>query len=301
MTSEPDEYDIFLQTWEPSERLIHACLPQNLHDPFSRKRLFKDSTGSAPVARTPFNAGHKVMADDESIVRAYDFFKNKQACWSAHFRDYVLKKNVPSSKLDIFVTSFSKLWIDGMKRRQDSPEMQAIKASIRDYDHLYYPDDAGRFVINPINNTIEPLFTPDEMAEIFNANDGLISALMPDYIDCLEVEGPSSLDDLYVRRGVFMPSVGKFRQELNYLSSYSLTLGPVEQFAKTWSPETKDVGKPRIFSAPLPAIQRRIVAFAPFIEGMDLRQLEFVIAPPVEETPLQYDGEHGGIHEYSFD
>jgi hypothetical protein len=33
---------------------------------------------------------------------------------------------------------------------------------------------------------------------------------------------------------------------------------------------------------------------------MDLSQLEFVVAPPVERMPLQDDGEHGGIREFSF-
>ena len=55
-----------------------------------------------------------------------------------------------------------------------------------------------------------------------------------------------------------------------------------------------------IFSAPLPAIQTRIVAFAPFVKDMDLRQLELVVAPPTASTPLQHDGEFGGIHEFSF-
>jgi len=50
----------------------------------------------------------------------------------------------------------------------------------------------------------------------------------------------------------------------------------------------------------LPAIQERVVAFAPFVDGMDLSQLEFVVAPPVERTPLRDHGEHGGIREFSF-
>ncbi|MCS3479357.1 hypothetical protein M2212_006203 [Bradyrhizobium elkanii] len=297
--SEPNEYDLFLQTWEPGARLVHASLPQNLSDPFSRKRLLDDSTGSAPVARTPFAQGQKVMASEETIARAYEFFRERHVRWSAEFRDYVLARNVPEEKLDAFVTSFATLWIDGRKRRQDSPEMLAIKASIRDFDRLCRPDHAGRFVINPIDGAV-PLFTPTEMAAIFEANNGLIDAFLPDYVDHLGDDGPGSLDDLYVRRGVYMPAVDRVRRELHYLSSYSLTLGPVEQFAQTWTPATQGIGEPSIFSAPLPAIQHRVVAFAPFIAGMDLSQLEFVVAPPIEEMPLQDDGVHGGIHEFSF-
>lgn len=211
-----------------------------------------------------------------------------------------MSRDVPEDKFSTFVTRMGELWVDGRKRRQDSAEMQAIKASIRDYDQLCYPAHAGRFVVNSVDDNVTPLFTPTEMAAIFEANNGLIEALLPDYVDHLGDEGPGSLDDLYVRRGVHMPALEKIRRELHYLSSYSLTLGPVEQFAQTWTPATRETGEPSIFSAPLPAIQQRIVAFAPFIDGMDLSQLEFVVAPPVEEMPLQDDGVHGGIHEFSF-
>jgi hypothetical protein len=297
---EPDEYDLFLQTWEPGERLVHASLSQNINDPFSRKRLLDDSTGSAPVARTPYSQGQKAMASEELIARAYDFFQDRHAKWAAEFKDYVLDRNVREDTFDTFVTSFAKLWVDGRKRRQDSVEMRAIKASIRDFDQLCHHHHAGRFVINPIDDAVPPLFTPAEMAAIFEANNGLIEAFLPDYVDHLGEEGPGSLSDLYVRRGVYMPATDLVRRELHYLSSYSLTLGPVEQFAQTWTRTTRDVGEPSIFSAPLPAIQHRVVAFAPFIEGMDLSQLELVVAPPIEEMPLQDDGVHGGIHEFSF-
>lgn len=178
--------------------------------------------------------------------------------------------------------------------------MLAIKASIRDYDRKCHPNLADRYVINPVDPAVQPLFTLEETAAIFQANCGLIDALLPDYVDHLGHEGPGALGDLYVRRGVYMPSVDGVRRELHYLSSYSLSLGPVEQFAQTHTPSTQGKGMPSIFSAPLPAIQDRIVAFAPFVDGMDLGQLEFVVAPPVERTPLQDDGEHGGIREFSF-
>jgi hypothetical protein len=61
-----------------------------------------------------------------------------------------------------------------------------------------------------------------------------------------------------------------------------------------YTPSTHGKGMPSIFSAPLPAIQERIVAFAPFVDGMDLSHWTFVVALPVERTPLQDDSEHGG-------
>lgn len=300
MTIERDEYDVFLESWEPGDRLRHATLPQNINDPFIRKRLFDDSTGRAPVERTPFAPGLKIMATDELVVRAYDFFQGRQADWAEQFRDYVLSKGMSAQKLDTFVTSFAQSWVDGKKRRQYSPEMLAIKASIRDFDRICHPAYAGRFVLNPVDAGVAPLLNPTEMAAIFEANRGLIDAFMPDYIDHLGNDGPGALDEVYVRRGVYMPSINAVRRELHHLSSYSLALGPVEQFAQTWTTATRDNGVPSIFSAPLAAIQDRVVAFAPFIAGMDLSQLEFVVAPPIEKMKLRDDGVHGEVHEFSF-
>lgn len=93
---------------------------------------------------------------------------------------------------------------------------------------------------------------------------------------------------------------GELRQELHYLSSYSLALSPVEQFAQTYTKSTQNVGVSCIFAAPLPAIQKRVVAFAPFIKNMDLRQMELVVAPPIERTTMTYAGEWDGIREYQF-
>lgn len=178
--------------------------------------------------------------------------------------------------------------------------MLEIKSSIREFDRLVHPKQFGRFVINAVDEGIPPLFTPEEMAAIFQANNWLLEAFLPDYLDHLGGEGPGSLDELYVRRGVLMPTQDAERRELHYLSSYSLALGPVEQFAQTWTSATQAGGIPSIFSAPLPAIQDRVVAFAPFIVNMDLSQLEFVVAPPVEEMPLEHHGAFGNIHEFSF-
>ena len=178
--------------------------------------------------------------------------------------------------------------------------MLAIKASVRDFDSNRHPGLVDPWVINPVDPKVKALFTLDEMAAVFDANQNLIDALMPDYIDWLEDAGPSVASDLYARRGVFMPTLGAERRELHYLSSYSLALGPVEQFAQTYTPATRGNGVPCIFSAPLPAIQDRVVAFAPFVKDMDLGQLEIVVAPPIASTLLQDDGEHGGIREFSF-
>lgn len=302
MGSERDEYDVFLDNWKPSEILEHATLEGNLQDPLAQARLVEDSSGEAELTRTPFVQGIKTMSDVERGVRKYTFFETHQDEWSAHFQDYVRGEGVDQKKLEQFVHCFATIWVDGKSRRQGSPEMMAIKASIRDYDRHYHTTHAGRFVLTPIPDEIAPLFEIAEMKVIFRANERLLESFIPDYLR--ELEGPhgGSVNFVTVRRGAMMPKTpGSLRKELHYLSSYSLALEPVEQFAKTWTPATKESGVPCIFSAPLPALQQRVVAFAPFIEGMDLGQLELVVAPPVEPVRLAHHGEYGGIHDYWFE
>lgn len=295
-----DDYDVFLQTWKPSALLNHSVLPQNLDDHFSRERLTADSTGEADVERAEFQPGDKVMSEQELAARAFGYFESHQPKWAAGLRDYVIEQGLSKEKFDRYAESFATSWVDGFARRQNSAEMLAIKASIRDFDRAFKRLPAGRYVLEPVAADIDPLFTPDEMSILFSANSGLLEAYLSDYVDHLGSEGPSTISDIYVRRGVMMPEIQKIRQERFELSSYSLGIGAVEQFAQLYTPRTKDTGIQSIFSAPLPAVQNRVVAFAPFINGMDLGQLELIVAPPIEETRLIDQGEHGGIREYGF-
>jgi hypothetical protein len=300
MKSGRDDYDVFLDSWEPGAILTYATLSPNLNDPVARQRMLDDSTGRADLPRSAYTPGIKLIAPPERALRGWEFFEAHHFEWSTHFRDRVENADIDADKLDLFIQSFSTLWVDGRSRRQDTPEMMGIKAAIREHDRAYHLRHAGRFVLAPVDDDIAPTFTPTEMAAIFEANASLLDVLIPDYLDHLGNNGPTSINEIYVRRGVYMPSVSELRTELHYLSSYSFALGPVEQFAQTWTNATRDAGVPSIFSAPLPAVQKRVVAFAPFIAGMDLRQLELVVAPPIEPTPLRCLGEHGGIHEFEF-
>jgi hypothetical protein len=302
MDTERDEYDVFLDTWKPSELLEHATLASNVHDPLVQSRLLEDSTGAASLIRTAFVGGPKFMTEAEEQARKFRFFEQRQQQWSAEFRSRLQSEGLEGPKVDQFIRCFAELWVDGRSRRQNSPEMMAVKASIRDHDQVYHGEHAGRFVLTPVSVDVAPLFNAEEMAAVFETNAGLLEAFIPDYLCEVEGERSGSINFLYVRRGVRMPaSPGKLREELHYLSSYSLALTPVEQFAQTWDRATKDRGVPCIFSAPLPALQKRVVAFAPFIAAMDLSQLELIVAPPIEPTSLRDVGERGGVHDYEFE
>lgn len=296
-----DDYDVFLDTWEPSPQLRHATSDAYLSDPVVRERLLKGDDDPDAVTRAAWSGGPKVMDADEHVVRQADYFADMQPKWSADYRDLLLSNGVPTAKIGLIEEAFRSDWVDGYARRQNTPTMMALKASIRDFDRLCQRSAAGKYVLNPVPETVQALLTPEQTRALFEANSNLLHVHMPSYLDEFGDPNFAGLNQLYVRRGVFMPlPEDGIRRELHYLSSYSLALGPVEQFARTWTPASRMTGVPVIFSAPLPALQTRTAAFAPFIAGMDLSQLELVVAPPVEEVPLIAGQEYGGIHEYEF-
>lgn len=296
-----DELDLFLDTWEPSELSHYVALDSNLYDPVAEARLMADQSAVGRVQRTPFVLGTKLMTEHEEQLRKFSYFKTNQESWSEDFRTRLIDNGLDEEKVDAFIRSFATIWIDGSNRRQSSPEMLAIKASIRDHDRFFDSAHAGKYVLTTIAEDVEPLFSPIEMRAIFQVNCDLIEVYIQHYIAELYGERDGSINHIYVRRGVHMPmNPGAFREELHYLSSYSFALTPVEQFSQTYTKSTHEAGIPCIFSAPLPALQKRVVAFSGFIKEMDLRQLELVVAPPVEPTTMASAGEWGGIREYQF-
>ncbi|WP_262267033.1 MULTISPECIES: hypothetical protein [Microvirga] len=301
MATDRDDYDVFLDTWEPSKRLKYATLPSNLFDSIANQRLVEDSTGQADVEREAWAPGTKGMTDQEVRLRGSGFFEAHQPEWSADFRDRLISEGLDPTKVDHFLRCFAEVWVDGLKDRQNSDAMMAIKASIRDHDIRYHPETAGKFVINQVPSDIQPLFRPEEMKAIFRVNSNLLEVHIALYHDHIHGEGEGSINREYVRRGVLMGHPGQVRRELQYLSSYSLAVTPVEQFSQTRASKTAASDVPTIFSAPLPAVQTRVVAFAPHISGMSLGQLELVVAPPVQAQPLKDLEIHRGIHEFWFE
>jgi hypothetical protein len=179
------------------------------------------ASGTADLVRTAYAPGIKVIDDEETALRRLKFFEERHAKWSADFRDLVQSNGVDRHKLDDFIRNFAELWVDGKSRRQDSTEMMSVKASIRDHDRAYHAQHAGCFVLNHAEESVAPKFTPEEMGAIFEANANLLDALMPDYFHHVDGEGPTSINEIYVRRGVRMPTIPALRTELYYLSSYS--------------------------------------------------------------------------------
>lgn len=302
-----DEYDKFLDEWVPGPLLRYAVLPPNIYDPLVRQRLRDDPTDYAvPKRKENISGQRKGMSHEEKALRSWEYFVEKQSTWSFDFiqrlRNHEDLVGLPKAKVRRFIEAFRDDWVDGRRRRQDTDFMRRLKRSIQLHDAKKCLLEPNPFVTENPDSNVEPFFTVDEMAKIFSVNDRLIELYMSDYLDHLKSDTMSALSQLYVRRGVRMPA-GKIDVliEKNYLSSYSLALEPVEQFSQTGCGKGKhEEGSPCIFSAPISAIQSRVVAFAPFVCGMDLEQLEIVVAPPITRTPLRFLDVVEGIEEYDF-
>lgn len=302
MDEEKDDYDVFLENWVPSPLLNHTTLDSNLFDPLAQLRLQSDTTVAGDVPRTANSLGtKKSITEQERDVRLFEFFERSRYSESEEFRERLLGAGIATCKVDAFIKAMSQDWVDGRKRRQHSPMMERIKASIQKHDRLMHTNQAGKFVINHVPDHIVPLFGVLEMISIFRINEDMVERYMADYLEEFPLDLGSSINHIYVRRGVAMPGApGPIRSELHYLSSFSLALTAAEQFGQNLPRHPTGGEFQCIFSAPIPAIQKRIVAFAPFIEGMDVSQLELVVAPPIEETALCYRGEFGSMHDYEF-
>jgi hypothetical protein len=308
MTVAPDDitYDQFLDTWVGTRHLEHATLRPNLFDPLAQARLLADVAGATEVPRNVKVTGtYNEMTDEEEALRHLEFFRSHQSSWAEEFRERLVEDGVRSDRVDTFINAMARHWVDGSGRRQGAREMRALKTSIGLHDRKFHPDHAGQFVLNGFDESIEPLFDPEEMWTIFEVNTRMLENHMAAYLREVFGDRAGSINWLFVRRGVCMPHEPKpLLEELHYLSSYSLASGPVELFAQTQG-KTSCGDRPCIFSAPLPAVQHRVVAFAPFIESMQLEQMEFVVAPPVRPTPIAYHGEYGDpparVGEYEFE
>jgi hypothetical protein len=301
MTAIDCTYEEFLETWTPSRHLMQACLPSNLGDPVAEHRLMQDFEAIGDVPRVLKQPGtYNSMDDGEAQIRRLEYLKDHQADWSADFYERMINKGVRADRLITFIECIARDWVQSYSIRQKSASMLAIKASIQAHDRRMHKSTAGKYVLDNGDFKVDPLFDESETSMLFQVNQEILSYAIPDYIQAVYGEWSGSTDDLYVRRGICMSHKPKAdRMEASYLSSFSLSIGSTELFAQTMGGRvcTKI---PCIVSCPIMALHDRVVAFAPFINGMTLDQMEVIVAPPVEATPLVYHGVYGDISEYSF-
>lgn len=296
-----DSDEGFIDPTAASSLMRYIALDQNLESPRSFARLATHISEDEQLVRTISTPRTiKLLDPVDREILGLEYLKKQQQALSNDFKERLIADGIDEQDVDLFIDAFAKLWTDGRATRQSSNIIQRIKKSVHDHDLHFYPSNAGRFVTYHPDPSILPLFNPNEVGTIFAANSNMMETFIQDYFNQVyEHPSEASINRFYARRGVALETLpGASLKELNYLSSYSISESITEQFSATCS--SRDSYR-CIFSCPVPALQQRIVAFAPFIHGMTIDQLEIVIAPPIELMPLIDDGIHEGIHEYRFE
>lgn len=306
--TEDPSYDEFLETFDPNDypALVHAISEPYVHDDLAFSRLIKHaSEGEKLLEREAYRQGKKKMTFEEAGLRRLDFFIAHQEAYSRDLRERLLEGGISGQQIDSYMSAFAEFWIDGRKRRLDSPEMQSVMTSVVEHDRARHQPQASACVANTPRQDIAPLFTPSQMARVFDANSNMLENVLYRYFQLLDDNRTQSINRTYARRGMYCEEKpGDYWREQHYLSSYSLATTVPEQFSQTHTSATTGKGTPTIVSTPIPAIQHRVVAFAGFIESMDLDQMELVVAPPLSRLQVRRIGSHGTspvIEEYLYE
>lgn len=294
---------------EDSEVVELATLTKYIFDPaFTNRFISAAANGEEQIARIGYYPNEKTIDLAEFADGGYKFFNDNHSKYASELEERLVEV-VDADKVQKYLSAFRKFWIDGRQMRQDSPEIMEIKASIRDHDRHYY-GNRHTFVnkANSIPQSVNALFSPDEMYHIFEIISRLADKCVEDYLQSRSDWEFTSLNRIYLHRGIFPAKriEDAVLVEENYLSSYSMAVTVPEVFAQTFDSRSVHTGEPAMLGAPFPLFHGRIVMFAPFIRGMTLGQLEVCVAPPLEFCPLRYQGMFpSGVpglsfHEYEF-
>ncbi|WP_284448008.1 hypothetical protein [Pseudoxanthomonas mexicana] len=305
---EDDSYEAFLRSFDPNDypALMFASSEPYVHDPLALERLIRHgSIGDATLARDMYRPGTKHVGPEEVEITNLEFFRITQTQNSTELRARLRSAGISSARIDRYMEAFATLWVGTRSQRLHSPQMLEVMASIVQHDLAFHRGAAGRHVVNKPYVETSPLFSPEQMAAVFQANSDMLETALYAYSKHLPESDGWSINRVYARRGMHrVTDIPPVWSEQQYLNSYSLTVTVPEQFAQTYTSASRRAGTPMIVSACLPSIQGRIVAFAGFVEGMSVDQAELVVAPPVREIAVRHLGTHGSdpaIKEYVYD
>lgn len=281
---------------EISELTKYIELEKYIFDPFYEHRYVQAaSNGLADIARDPGKPGIKAVSETESIVSGYSFFEEKKEKMRQDYLERLTCSVISDEKVQRFIKIISEFWYDGRKGRTTSDDIWEIKKSIRDY--LFERGDNKKFTIKDENRNIKPLFTTYEMGHLLRVTHEMFDHYMQDYLQSRPDYLENSINRIYIHRGIRIDELlsdGDY-YEYDYINSYSLAQSVPEQFTA--------IAKNGHFRAMIGGcvndFSDQILAFAPFIPGMDIQQLELCIIPGIYPFRIRYDGEYSDIHEYT--
>lgn len=290
-------YEEFLDQWEETDLLRFATLEQNLHDPYIESMIHNASGVGDKIIRSQYTNGKQTTELAEATLRKFEFIESNRESYQQDFMERLLAIGIDQTRIDVFLDAITNEWTDGGR---NLGTMERVKASIQRHDAVYRKQRTEIFVRNSIPESVKPFFDIQETQAVFDTNSNMLTNFFEDYILAVYGEREGSINRITVRRGIHtctLLSQG-LRFEENQLCSFSLALTTSEKFSQV----TRKIknGYCCILSTDLPVIQDRVIAFAPFIPKMCIKQMEFVVAPPLEPQQIIYSGEFEGIHEFTF-
>lgn len=278
-----------------SDLTRYAELEKYLFDPFYEHRYVQAAShGLADIARDPGKVGNKAVSDTENLVSGYAFFdKNKEKMRE----DYLdrLTSFIDEDKVQRFIKTVTTHWYDGRPSRTTSDDIWEIKKSIR--NNLIERTSNTKFTMKDENRDVEPLFETNELGHLLHVTHQMFDHYIQDYLQSRPDYLETSSNRIYIHRGIRineLPPEDDY-YEYDYINSYSLAQSVPEQFtaiAKNGQFRVMIGGCVNDFSD-------QILAFAPFIPGMDVQQLELCIIPGFNPLRIRYEGEYSGVHEYT--
>jgi hypothetical protein len=281
---------------EISDLTKYSELEKYIFDPFYEHRYVKAaSNGLTDIARDPGKPGPKAVSKTESLVSGYSFFEENKEKMRQDYLDRLTSSVISEEKVLRFIKIIAEFWYDGRPERTTSDDIWEIKKSIRNY--CIERTGGTKFAVKDENRDIKPLFETYEMGHLLKVTHEMFDHYMQDYLQSRQDYLENSSNRIYIHRGIRIDellSEGDY-YEYDYINSYSLAQSVPEQFtaiARNGKFRTMIGGCVNDFSD-------QILAFAPFIPGMNIQQLELCIIPGIYPLRVRYDGEYSGINEYT--
>lgn len=271
-------------------------LPQNAHSELTEMRFIASiggDTGISPNRVESIKNQEKTICIQEEKLDLFSFFYEKSEELQKEFKERFIKE-LDENKYKYFIDMILDQWSDGKSKRLKGNQLTDFKKAI----HVFLKNNNLRkqiYCLTNLDNYNLTLFTEYDIQKIIELNKSMMQCVIEDWIEARPNGVQISTNNIYFRRGLNFELEGTtgIYTEKDYISSYTLSLSIAEQFSQTGKNQRT------IINAEFGMFEDRVIFFAPFIKGMNLKQIEIGIIPQFNK-PLTYtyQTEIGNIKEY---
>lgn len=271
-------------------------LPQNTHSELTEMRFIASiggDTGVSPNRVESIRDNKKTICIHEEELDAFTFFYEKSEELQKEFKESFIKE-LGEKKYRHYIAMILDQWSDGQSLRLKRNELTNFKKAI----HTFLENNNSKkqvYCLTSLDDYNLTLFTGHDIDKIIELNKSMMQYVIEDWIEARPNGLQISTNNIYFRRGLNFELEGRtgIYTEKDYISSYTLSLSIAEQFSQTGKNQRT------IVNTDFGMFEDRVIFFAPFIEGMNPKQIEIGIIPQFNK-PLTYtyQTEIGNIKEY---